>query len=120
MLNLSPLIRICIADITPRFVQIFEESVVGQDKSGSYNDLIPSGSGNTSLSSPIQNITSRNVTENISVQEKENPVEWPDWAKSIQCASHFLLTFYSSITFVIYYIKQRTSVATGIIILNIS
>ena len=91
-----------------------------EDKAGSYNNLTPSASGNTSLSLPIHNTTSRNVTEDISMQEKENPVEWPDWAKSIQCASHFLLTFYSSITFVIYYIKQRTSVSTGIILLNIS
>ena len=91
-----------------------------EDKADSYNNLTPSPSGNTSLSLPIHNTTSSNVTEDISMQEKENPVEWPDWAKSIQCASHFLLTFYSSITFVIYYIKQRTSVATGIIILNIS
>ena len=33
---------------------------------------------------------------------------WPDWAKYVQCVSHFLLTFYSSVTFLIYYAKQKS------------
>ena len=38
---------------------------------------------------------------------------WPDWAKSVQCISHFLLTLYSSVTFLIYYVKQKTSESSG-------
>ena len=34
--------------------------------------------------------------------------DWPDWAKAVQCTSHFLLTLYSSVTFLIYYAKQRS------------
>ena len=34
---------------------------------------------------------------------------WTDWAKVVQCTSHFLLTLYSSITFPIFYAKSITS-----------
>ena len=33
---------------------------------------------------------------------------WTDWAKIVQCISHFLLTFYSSITFPIFYVRSQT------------
>ena len=33
---------------------------------------------------------------------------WTDWAKIVQCISHFLLTFYSSITFPIFYVRSKT------------
>ena len=34
---------------------------------------------------------------------------WTDWAKMVQCISHFLLTLYSSVTFPIYYAKTRST-----------
>ena len=45
--------------------------------------------------------------------EESNSNHWPEWAKLVQCISHFLLTFYSSVTFLIYYVKQRTSGSSG-------
>ena len=45
--------------------------------------------------------------------EDSSPNHWPDWAKSVQCISHFLLTLYSSVTFLIYYFKQKTSESSG-------
>ena len=39
---------------------------------------------------------------------------WTDWAKVVQCTSHFLLTFYSSVTFPIFYAKSTTSHSYGL------
>ena len=47
-----------------------------------------------------------------SIEETDSNT-WPEWAKSVQCISHFLLTLYSTVTFLIYYVKQKTSGNSG-------
>ena len=61
--------------------------------------------------SPIpEEIQETNSTDSFEENESN---KWPDWAKSVQCISHLLLTFYSSVTFLIYYVKQKTTGLQG-------
>ena len=48
-----------------------------------------------------------------SVEENNNSNTWPEWAEYVKCISHFLLTLYSTVTFLIYYVKQKTSGNSG-------
>ena len=45
--------------------------------------------------------------------EEDDPNLWPDWATPVRCISHLLLALYSSVTFLIYYCKQKTSATRG-------
>ena len=63
---------------------------------GSANTMIKSGREATE--SNMNWCTLPNGTEDV----------WTDWAKIVQCISHFLLTFYSSITFPIFYVRSQT------------
>ena len=49
----------------------------------------------------------------MNFNEKNNVLSWPGWAHNVKCISHFLLTLYSSVSFLIYYIKQKTSGPRG-------
>ena len=63
---------------------------------------IANKNNSTILSKGIQ---AENKTD--SGEEPGNDI-WPAWATTVQCISHFLLTFYSSVTFLIYYAKQKS------------
>ena len=65
-----------------------------------------------STASPIADTTQTNDDSSHSF-EKNEVDQWPEWAKYIQCISHLLLTFYSSVTFLIYYAKQKRSGIRG-------
>ena len=60
----------------------------------------------TTLSPVSEEISENNSSDSIEEIESN---DWPDWAKKTQCVSHLLLTFYSSVTFLIYYVKQKTT-----------
>ena len=86
----------------------------GDNKHGSYNNENSTMALNNSLS--LSNDTQ--ISESMSDEpaesvEEDDPKLWPDWATPVRCISHLLLAIYSSVTFLIYYCKQKTSANRG-------
>lgn len=77
------------------------------EDSNNYTNSITSSNDSVvlSTSSPISEAIQGNNSKDTFEDNESN--KWPDWAKSVQCISHVLLTFYSSVTFLIYYVKQK-------------
>ena len=85
--------------------QINERSYNNTNSTLTLNDSFPRTTGNTSSESML--------AESPESVEEDNPKIWPAWAESVQCISHLLLALYSSVTFLIYYCKQKTSANRG-------
>lgn len=86
----------------------------GNNMEASYNSENSTLTLNNSLtlSTDIQSSESMSNETGDSVEE-DDPKLWPDWATPVRCISHLLLAIYSSVTFLIYYCKQKTSVTRG-------
>ena len=93
------------------FHGMFSESTVNE----SYNNSNIETTLNNSMTLPMVNLTQEAVQEaNTKNSDEENADKfWPDWATKVKCISHLMLTLYSSATFLIYYIKQKTSGSRG-------
>ena len=88
---------------------------------GSYSGDKPDTYANNTIRSNSTIISDNNTQTYDDTQEssdgrdsvEETSSNWPEWAKYVQCTSHFLLTLYSTVTFLIYYVKQKTSGNSG-------
>ena len=103
-------------------VIIFNQSQVFQGMMGSYSGDKQDTYANNTIKSNSTTINDNNTQTYEDTQESSDGSDsieetgsntWPEWAKSVQAISHFLLTLYSTVTFLIYYVKQKTSGNSG-------
>ena len=86
----------------------------GHSNERSYDNANKTLNLNVSMSMIPGNASSESIlAESPESVEEDNPKIWPAWAESVQCISHLLLALYSSVTFLIYYCKQKTSANRG-------
>ena len=86
----------------------------GYNVEGSYNNASSTLPVNSSSAMSSENQSSESVSdEHAESAEEDGSNPWPDWATPVRCISHLLLALYSSVTFLIYYCKQETSVTRG-------